>query len=134
MPCTHSTATSPTNPTTSSAVRGEASVDNSDDFVRVEIVAALKRGIVVIPVLVQDARMPTRQQLPDPLAELADIQASELSDRRWGTDVRRLIVTLDAAVAALPQSPPARADCDGKPLPSAIGNRRASFQRGADGI
>jgi len=30
VPCTHSTATSPTNSTTSSAVRGEASVDNTD--------------------------------------------------------------------------------------------------------
>ncbi|MBV8794132.1 MAG: toll/interleukin-1 receptor domain-containing protein [Hyphomicrobiales bacterium] len=35
-------------------------IDNEDDFVRIEIVAALKRNVRVIPVLVDGAVMPRR--------------------------------------------------------------------------
>src|SRR5262245_1848271 len=38
---------------------GRKRLDNPDDFVRLEIEAALKRGIPVIPVLVQGAQMPS---------------------------------------------------------------------------
>ena len=44
---------------------GQRRLDHADDFVRLEIEAALRRGIRVIPVLVQDVEMPTADQLAD---------------------------------------------------------------------
>ncbi len=69
---------------------GHRRLDDPRDFVRAEIGAALRRGIVVIPVLVEGATMPRAEQLPDDLASLARHQASELSDTRWDYDVSQL--------------------------------------------
>ena len=44
---------------------GERRLDNPDDFVAIEIAAALARDIRVIPVLVDGARMPKAKELPD---------------------------------------------------------------------
>lgn len=73
---------------------GTRTLDNSTDFVRVEIAAALKRNIRVIPVLVQRARMPRPQDLPADLVNLARRNALELSDYRWQFDVNELIHAL----------------------------------------
>ena len=43
---------------------GQRRLENADDFVRIEIEAALSRGIPVVPVLVGHAIMPTAAQLP----------------------------------------------------------------------
>jgi hypothetical protein len=70
------------------------SLDNPDDFVRLEIEAALKRKIPVIPVLVDGAKMPGQSELPESISGLADRQAVELSDARWAHDVGRLLEIL----------------------------------------
>lgn len=49
---------------------GERRLDNPADFVRLEIEAALKRNIPVIPVLVDNAPMPKADQLPEHLSDL----------------------------------------------------------------
>lgn len=66
-------------------------LDDPKDFVRLEISAALKRNIRVIPVLVQGATMPREEDLPDEIIPLARRQAWEVSDIRWNQDVGRLI-------------------------------------------
>jgi branched-chain amino acid transport system substrate-binding protein len=77
-------------------------LDDPDDFVRFELGVALQRGIVLLPVLVQNATMPVAAQLPRSLAALADIQAFELTDRRWGVDTQSLLTSLgDVDVATL---------------------------------
>ena len=58
-------------------------LDNASDFVRIEIGAALRRNILVVPVLVDGARMPDASRLPDDLKELS---------RRQGIDVRHGVV------------------------------------------
>jgi formylglycine-generating enzyme required for sulfatase activity len=70
-------------------------LNDPNDFVRVEIAAALARNIRVIPVLVQKATMPTRQDLPPDLANLARRNAVELSDLRWQNDVEQLMCVMD---------------------------------------
>lgn len=70
-------------------------LNNPNDFVRLEIIAALNRDIRVIPVLVQGATMPNPQDLPDDLSKLSRRNALELSDRRWNRDVDQLIVALE---------------------------------------
>jgi hypothetical protein len=74
---------------------GVRRLDRGDDFVRIEIAAALERGIPVVPVLVEGATMPAAQALPDPLKPLATRNALELSDARWSFDVDRLAAALE---------------------------------------
>ena len=50
---------------------GKSRLANADDFVRIEIEAALSRGIPVVPVLVRGAAIPAPQTLPQSLAPLA---------------------------------------------------------------
>lgn len=71
---------------------GRLRLSNEEDFVRLEIAAALCRNIRVIPILVHGASMPRRKDLPEDLAPLADRQAQELGEgRRRAPDVDRLI-------------------------------------------
>ena len=78
---------------------GRRRLDNPDDFVRLEIEAALTRDVRVIPILVEGARMPRADELPTSLAKLARRQALELSPSRFGLDAQRLLRTLDRTLA-----------------------------------
>src|SRR5437016_3856291 len=51
--------------------QGHQRLDNPDDIVRLEIEAALARDVWIIPILVEGARMPGQQDLPESLAGLA---------------------------------------------------------------
>ena len=75
---------------------GERRIDKPDDWVRLEIEQALARdGVEVIPVLVDGARLPPREELPESLLALRRRNAFELSDRRWDYDVSQLGQHLD---------------------------------------
>jgi hypothetical protein len=78
---------------------GARRLDKDSDWVRLEIERALARSDVeVIPVLVDGARLPPREELPATLAPLRRLNAFELSDRRWDYDVNELGRYLDAAL------------------------------------
>ena len=66
-------------------------LDDPDDFVRLEIEAALTRDVRVIPILVDGARMPRADELPPSLAKLVRRQALELSPSRFDFDTGRLL-------------------------------------------
>ena len=74
---------------------GKRRLDDTEDFVRMEIAAALQREIRVIPVLVGDASMPRKQDLPEALAPLSRRNAIELSETRFHSDVDRLIEAIE---------------------------------------
>ena len=59
-------------------------------WVQREIMLAMQRGIDIIPVLVDDARMPSAAELPTEIAMLHDVQAHFLLDRTFDTDVSTL--------------------------------------------
>jgi TIR domain len=69
-------------------------IDNPHDFVRIEIEAALTRGVRVIPVLVDGAAMPAPEDLPESIRKLVRLQGIEISHTRFDADVRRLTRTL----------------------------------------
>src|SRR5262249_40707634 len=71
--------------------RGRRRIDDPDDFVAIEITAALARNIRVIPVLVEGARMPKAGELPDPLKPLARRQAVEVAQLQFGRDAEALV-------------------------------------------
>jgi hypothetical protein len=78
---------------------GRRRLDNPDDFVRVEIEAALARNVRVIPILVDVPQMPHADELPPSLAKLARRQALELNPNRFDMDTRRLLRVLDRTLA-----------------------------------
>ena len=69
---------------------GNRRLEDPQDFVRLELSTGLKRDIRVIPVLVQGAKMPRADQLPDDLKPLARRNALEIADLRWRHDFARL--------------------------------------------
>lgn len=69
-------------------------LENPEDMVRIEIQTALDRDILVVPVLVGGATLPTRGELPDAIAGLVDRQVHEITDKRWDYDVRELAADL----------------------------------------
>jgi TIR domain/PASTA domain len=79
---------------------GQRRLDDPSDFVRLETASALKRDIPVIPVLVQGAKMPHAEQLPEDLRELAYRNCVELTHARWPSDFQLLIKGLHPYVEA----------------------------------
>lgn len=76
---------------------GRIRLEDPNDFVRLEIEAAVSRDIRVIPVLVDGARMPRSDELPPGLAKLGRRQALELSAIDF--DTGRLLKVLDSTLA-----------------------------------
>ena len=74
---------------------GQRRLDDPNDFVRVEIEAALARNVRVIPILVEGARMPRATELPPSLAMLVRRQALELHPSRFDFDTGRLLRVLE---------------------------------------
>jgi len=77
--------------------QGNRRLDNADDWVAQELVAAMSKGLPVFPVLVEDTQMPRADELPQSLRPLARYNAISVSDSRWEGDTARLakIVSLD---------------------------------------
>ena len=70
---------------------GRRRLDQPDDYVRLEIAAALDRpGVLVVPALVGGARMPDAQDLPASIQALGRRQAITIRDETWESDVDRL--------------------------------------------
>src|SRR5215207_8983260 len=80
---------------------GRRRLDDPEDFVRLEIEAALTRDVRLIPILVDGARMPRAADLPPSLANLVRRQALELSPARFDFDTGRLVRVLDTTLVEL---------------------------------
>jgi hypothetical protein len=97
---------------------GKRRLEDPEDFVRVEVSAALERRVKVIPVLVGGATMPKLQQLPEALALLSRRNAIEISDTRFHHDVDRLIEALEKANTAPGAAEPHVSDSSTATIPS----------------
>ena len=78
---------------------GRPRLHNPGDFVRLEIEAALKRDIVVTPILVQGAHMPAPEQLPAEIRDLVYRNGFELSHSRWESDFAEMTRRLELDIA-----------------------------------
>ncbi len=106
---------------------GRRRLDDPNDFVRLEVTAALERAVRIFPVLVGGASMPSQSDLPAPLTRLARYNAIELSDSRWAYDADRLVDALGSIVPPQPapqvrarEQPLAQAAALLEPLPPAL--------------
>src|SRR5262245_1316542 len=73
---------------------GKRRLDNPEDYVAIEIRAALARDIPVVPVLVDGARMPKMGELPDSLKLLANRQAVQVRHTNFNSDTETLVKRL----------------------------------------
>jgi FHA domain/TIR domain len=73
---------------------GSRRLDDPDDFLRLELVSALQLGVRIIPVLVQGATMPRREELPEPVRALSSLQALRIDDSAVGFGVSQLITAV----------------------------------------
>jgi hypothetical protein len=78
---------------------GQRRLDKPDDFVALEIGAALRRGIVVIPVLVDGTAMVDAADLPEALKDLATRQAVSLDRGSFPADAKVVIESVDRILA-----------------------------------
>ena len=69
-----------------------------DDFVRREIETAISRRISVFPILVDGARMPLPNELPDSLKLLPRQQAISISHDQFGQGITRIVEALEDRV------------------------------------
>jgi TonB family protein len=88
---------------------GTRRLNDPSDFVRIETASALRRDIPVIPVLVRGAKMPSAEQLPDELKELAYRNCIELTHARWRSDIQLLTESLRRLLGDTGQVPSAKA-------------------------
>ena len=84
---------------TSSDRTGKRRLDIAEDLVRLEIATALKRGIRVVPVLVEGATMPEVGELPDDLKALVRRNALEIGHIRFDADSEHLVNAVERALA-----------------------------------
>ena len=74
---------------------GQIRLQDPTDFVRIEIESALARDIPVIPLLVAGTKMPSKDELPGSLEELAFRNGTQIRpDPDFHTDIDRLIKSL----------------------------------------
>src|SRR5262245_46348885 len=74
------------------------------DFVRLEVAHALERKILVIPILIGDARMPDLSTLPPDLQSLLRRQALKLDDSAFDYHVSELMEALEREIGPATQS------------------------------
>lgn len=103
---------------------GDRRLDEPNDYVRLEISAALRRDIPVIPVLVRGARVPQPEQLPPEIADLAYRNGVALTHSRWKSDLQHLIQALEPHIGDHPSPAP--------PAPSPVVKRATAPSAGLD--
>jgi hypothetical protein len=102
-----------------SAPDGSRRLDHPEDFVRLEIEAALQRKVLLIPILIDGVEMPTADDLPESIASLSRRQALQVSPHRFRADTDRLLEVVDRTLRNLREKPVPGARADA-PLTAAI--------------
>jgi len=74
---------------------GRRRLDDPADWNRVELEEALRQGCRVVPLLVDEAKMPKEAEMPPSLAAISRTNALKLRDDDWDSDVERLVRAVD---------------------------------------
>jgi hypothetical protein len=78
------------------ALNGARRLEDPGDYVRLEVKSAFDAGLRVIPVLVEEARMPQATQLPEALRDFAVMNATQVRYARdFDVDIGRLIKAIE---------------------------------------
>jgi hypothetical protein len=93
-------------------------IDDPADWTRRELIEAFNTGVLVIPILTDDAVMPAEKDLPSEIAELSRCQYRRLRHREASTDIDRLaadLVAVEPRLAMAEAFPPHGKVVVGKP-------------------
>src|SRR5580704_16992850 len=71
---------------------------DEDDYVRMELLAAIENGVHIVPVLLNRDSVPNATDLPDVLRPITKLEAFEIRRDRWIDDVSALLKKLDIAL------------------------------------
>lgn len=86
---------------------GRRRIDQRNDWVRNEIAAGLTNGALVIPILVDNATIPAKNDLPKSIQELVLHQDRPFRHRGAETDVAELIARIEKVLGPATQTPAA---------------------------
>ena len=82
--------------------KGRRRLEDPNDFVRVEIGAALQRDIPVVPILLEGTRIPRAEELPSELRSLAVRNGLNVRHSSFHSDLDRLVRELSFALSNAP--------------------------------
>ena len=126
---------------TASGEPGSRRLDDEEDWVRLELEIALAADIAIVPLLLQESRMPSASDLPPSLRRLVGYNAQILSDGvHWRQDVRALISTLEDILERQQASvsraavPPRRAIVVSRAPSGWVARHRAALLLGVAGV
>jgi hypothetical protein len=116
---------------------GRRRLDDPTDFVRIEVEAALRRDIPIVPLLAQGASMPGQDRLPPGMAELTYRNGIPVRpDPDFHRDMDRLIRELEKYV--LPEKPAARPQPEPRapvrPTPPSPPKEKVFYEQGGDRV
>ena len=111
---------------------GARRLDNPDDFVRIEIEAALQQEKRVIPVLVGHAQMPTDSQLPETMKSFARRHGVRLTHDRFRADTQGLIAALQRALKGVDDVRAAQPQVEATQEEERRRDETGGFQRATD--
>jgi type VI secretion system protein ImpC len=77
---------------------GNQRLNSPKDFVRLELSEAIRKNILIIPLLVGGASMPREEHLPSDIVSLARRQAIDISDHRFHVDIGKLVKFIEEEV------------------------------------
>jgi predicted GNAT family N-acyltransferase len=75
---------------------GQRPLNNPEDWVRREIELALELEIPIIPLLVENAKMPQQEDLPESLQALTEFQGVQLRNDNFDADLDCIVQELEA--------------------------------------
>jgi TIR domain-containing protein len=85
---------------------GQKKIEQENDSVHFELELVLGRnGIMIIPILLEEAKMPSPLDLPLSVRGLCEYEAHAIHDRTYDHDVNRLIERLTTIADELPNTP-----------------------------
>ncbi|MCY1145459.1 toll/interleukin-1 receptor domain-containing protein [Actinoplanes sp. Pm04-4] len=106
--------------------RGRRRLEQPRDPVRLEVEAALRLGLPIIPVRVEGAPMPTESDLVPSIVDILEFNAAEVSDSRWDYDVDRLLRAItESAVRGSAPPPPVPAPAEEAETEEPVGDQAA---------
>jgi TIR domain len=106
---------------------GRRRLDNPSDYVRMEIEESLARKIRVVPLTLNDVRLPLADELPAKIAGLADRQSRVFRSRHYESDFEQLVTVIDKEIPRATENH----DAVRSPVVSQVGDRRVGDVRGS---
>lgn len=80
---------------------GRRRIDDPKDWVRIEIKKSLQRGVLMIPLLLDEVLMPPKEAFPEDISSIVDCQYLNVSSLNWQSDLEPLVERLKSCKHSL---------------------------------